>query len=84
MTKAKLEIGTSCHGCGMLLTSVREYHPFAVCELYKATRDAKRVRANIRSVIEYGMRAERAGISAEDAMRDLTLSLGLPTPTETA
>jgi hypothetical protein len=66
--KAKTE--TACTACGMYSATPREYHPWAVCELFKATRNSNSVRVNIKAVIEYGMKAQKAGISAEDAMAD--------------
>jgi len=69
-TKAKIETKTHCAGCGMLIDSVREYHPWVVCELFKAGRNSASVRANIKAVIEYGMKAQEVGVSAEDAMAD--------------
>jgi hypothetical protein len=78
--KPKLEIETTCAGCGMPTSSYREYHPWAVCELFKATRNSTNVRINIRAVIEYGMKAERAGVSVDAAMRDFNLVFDKPAP----
>lgn len=62
--------GGACAECGMWCKHPREYHPFAVCQLFKALRNSESVRGNIKAVIEYGMRAERAGVSVDDAMAD--------------
>lgn len=78
MAKAEMKIETACMGCGMLTASPREYHPWAVCELFKATRNSTSVRGNIRAVIEYGMKAQKAGVSIEDAMRDFNLVFDSP------
>lgn len=61
-----------CAECGMA-GEPRAFHPFAVCALFKLWRNSVTVEANIRYVIEYGMKAERAGVSVEDAMRDFNL-----------
>jgi hypothetical protein len=63
---------TTCAGCGMLLSSPRDYHPFAACELFKRLRNGNQVEANLRAVVEYGMRAQASGLSLDDAMHDIT------------
>ncbi len=68
--KVQIELGLRCAACGMTTATPREYHPWAVCELFKATRDSKSVLGNIRAVIEYGMKAQKAVVSVEDAMAD--------------
>ena len=75
MAEPKLQIKSCCAGCGMLTESPREYHPWAVCELFKATRNSRITFANIAAVVEYGMKAQKAGVSIEDAMRDFNLVL---------
>jgi len=68
---------TACAGCGMV-TSDAEYHPFAACMMMEGDRNRSgslggtTVRANLRAVVEYGMRAQRQGISLNRAMSDLT------------
>lgn len=64
---------TICHECGMVGKTVREYHPWAVCQLFKATHDAGAVRANIKSIIQYGMLAQEAGLSVDEAFADFNL-----------
>lgn len=59
----------------MTTESTREYHPWAACELFKATRNSRSVIPNIAAVIEYGMKAQKAGVSVEEAMRDFNLVL---------
>lgn len=59
-----------CAGCGMHTETPREYHSWAVCELFKATHNSDSVRGNIKAAIEFGMRAQKAGISVDDAMAD--------------
>lgn len=63
---------TPCAACGMQTQSPAEYHPFVACELFKHLRDSRKVRANLRAVVEYGMAAQREGVSLDDAMRDLS------------
>ena len=63
---------SKCHGCGMVTHGPRDYHPFAACELFKTIRNGDTVEANIRAVVEYGMKAQQQGVSLEVAMRDLT------------
>lgn len=52
-----------CEECGMACEP-REFHPFAACLLFKQTKDAAAVRANLAAVIEYG-RQLAASDSAE-------------------
>lgn len=60
-----------CAGCGMTLKEPYEYHPYAACELFKATGSSESARLNIRAMIRYGMDAERQGVSLDDACGDL-------------
>jgi hypothetical protein len=62
-----------CGECGMMLQAQREYHSFTVCKLFQYLRDSDTVRGNIKAVIEYGMKAQKAGISSDDAMADFNL-----------
>ena len=62
-----------CSYCGMNTKSSREYHPYAACLMFTAYKNSSTVRANLRAVVEYGMRAERSGISLDDAMVNITL-----------
>jgi hypothetical protein len=64
---------SKCARCGMNLLSATDYHPFAACVMFQGLKDGDRVEANIKAVIEYGMKAQAAGISAEQAMRDIRL-----------
>lgn len=61
-----------CAACGMSLLSARDYHPHAACQLFRLTQSSDKVESNIKSVIEYGMKAQELGLSSEEAMRDLT------------
>lgn len=51
-----------CAECGAW-GPVREYHPFAYCQLVKAIGE-KAARANIDAVVEYGRKLERAALEA--------------------
>lgn len=65
-------VSVKCHGCGMPTRSVREYHPFIACVLFEHTRNSLSVDANLRAVVNYGMTAEKKGVSLDGAMSDLT------------
>lgn len=47
-----------CHGCGMVLFEPAEYHPYAACLMFKATRDGTETRANLHAVVAYGRELE--------------------------
>jgi hypothetical protein len=68
--KAKLDdaMDRICGGCGMVVNTPNEYHPWAFCVMFKATHNGDAVRTNLQAVVEYGMKAERFGVSLEDAM----------------
>jgi len=51
-----------CAECGAW-GPVREYHPFAYCQLVKAIGE-KAARANIDAVVEYGRKLERSHLQA--------------------
>lgn len=59
-----------CAACGMHVEG-SAYHPWAACELFKRVRNGNQVEANLRAVVEYGMKAERAGVSLDRAMADI-------------
>jgi hypothetical protein len=54
----------------MTIETPREYHPFAVCAMFKILLNSNQVRGNIKPVIEYGMKAQRLGVSIDDALAD--------------
>lgn len=62
-----------CKECGMGLGAEREYHPYAACLMFKATQNTTVALANLEAVVEYGMKAQAAGIDLDQAMHDLTL-----------
>lgn len=64
--------GTGCAHCGMSTKGPRDYHPWAACVMFKELRDGNRVEANLRAVVEYGIRCAAAGIDLDTAMRDMT------------
>lgn len=66
---------TKCAQCGMLTLSAVDYHPYAACVIFARTRQSDKVESNLKAIVEYGMAAERAGVSAEQAMRDIRLVL---------
>lgn len=63
---------SKCHACGMVTMGVRDYHPYAACVMFRHLGQGEKVEANLRAVVEYGMRAQEAGIPIETAMRDIT------------
>ena len=65
---------TSCHFCGMADAGAPRYHPYAACLMMMAAKNGNTVEANLRAVVEYGMRAERSGISLDAAMADISLT----------
>lgn len=70
MSKVKTEF-SKCAGCGMLTLSNVDYHPYAACVMFKRLLSSEKVEASLKAVIEYGMKAERAGLSPEEAIRDI-------------
>jgi len=70
-------VKSRCAGCGMTTETPREYDPFAVCKLFDALHNSETVRGNIRAVIEYGMKAERLGVSIDTAMSDFGFVIGV-------
>ena len=71
----------SCSGCGMILAGPRVYHPHVACVLFRASRNSSEVDANLRAVVEYGMRAQAAGVPLGTAMCDFPVELDAPQPT---
>jgi hypothetical protein len=59
--------------CGMLIGGPREYHPFAACEMFRAMRNGEAVFQNLAAVVEYGMKAQAAGVDLDQAMHDFAL-----------
>lgn len=60
-----------CSQCGMAETTPPAYHPYAACLMMQAARNGRVVDANLRAVVEYGMKAQAAGVSLDTAMRDV-------------
>jgi hypothetical protein len=56
----------------MLTFSITDYHPYAACVMFRQLSNSDKVESNLRAVVEYGMRAERGGVSLETAMRDIS------------
>jgi hypothetical protein len=50
----------------------RAYHPFAMCLMFKQTHSSTTARENLKSVVEYGMRAQRLGLTIDEVMNDIT------------
>ena len=62
----------SCIICSMPRNGVKEFHPYAACSMFKVCHNSRTVHENLRAVVEYGMEAERAGVSLDRAMNDIT------------
>lgn len=56
----------------MLVGQHRNYHPHAACLMFRGCHNGNTVAANLRAVVEYGMKAQAAGVSLEKAMDDIT------------
>jgi hypothetical protein len=70
--------GATCSACGMLVGLHRNYHPHAACLMFRECHNGNTVDANLRAVVEYGMRAQAAGVSLEKAMDDIAWRNCLP------
>lgn len=47
-----------CQECGMVLSVPTEYHPYAACLMFKASRDSLTARANLHHVVNHGRELE--------------------------
>lgn len=65
-----------CSACGMSVPKATAFHPFAACLMFKGCHNGNTVDANLRSVVEYGMRAQKAGVPLDEAMRNINAVLG--------
>lgn len=63
----------TCTNCGMDNCEAPKYHPYLACLAFRECKDGNKVEANLRAVVEYGMKAERAGISLKTAMSDISM-----------
>jgi len=70
---------SKCSACGMTISSPREYHSFVACKLFQQTKNSRIVKMNILAVIEYGMKAQKEGLTTpEQAFNDFNLVLKEP------
>lgn len=67
---AVLQLVTPCSCCGMAVGPARTYHPYAACLMFQQTRHGDNVRANLAAVVDYGMKAAKAGVTLEQALND--------------
>lgn len=67
---AALELVTACSCCGMGAGPPRTYHPYAACLMFQQSRSSENVRANLATVVDYGMKAQKAGVTLEQALSD--------------
>lgn len=70
--KPMLKQTIHCSSCGMTKNSPTEFHPAAACALFEHLKNSPLVEANIRFVVEYGMKAQKHGLSLDQAMNDIT------------
>lgn len=61
-----------CSACGMHVGKPAAYHPHIACLAFKAAGNGNTVEANLRAVVQYGMDAQRAGVSLDRAMADIS------------
>lgn len=62
---------SACRECGREVKA-REYHPWMACYLAMAGMSDATIRANLKAAVQYGARAERAGVAVGRAMKDIT------------
>lgn len=62
---------TKCNACGMILSSATEYHPFLACRAFETIRNGNTVQGNLKKVVEYGMKAQKQGLTITEAMNEL-------------
>lgn len=67
---AVLQLVTSCTCCGMPGGPPGTYHPYAACLMFQQSRSSENVRANLAAVVDYGMKAQKAGVTLEQALND--------------
>ena len=73
------EAELGCAACGMRAAGT--YHPYTACLIYRQSRSADVTRANIAAVVDYGMKAAKAGVTLEQALNDFTAVIGRPSKT---
>ena len=62
-----------CTACGMPVSGAAEYHPYTACLMFMACHNSKTVWANLQATVEYGMKTESAGLSADNTMHNTCL-----------
>ena len=72
MTRKAKKPSCECAECGMMTNHPAQFHPFAACMMFAYGHNGKQVQNNLRAVVEYGMKAQRKGVSLDDAMRLIT------------
>jgi hypothetical protein len=65
-----IEIVTGCSCCGLHAGPARAYHPYAACLMFQQTHSSKATQMNLAAVVDYGMKAQRAGVTLEQALAD--------------
>ncbi len=75
MSKAENE--RRCAECGMVLFEPTEYHPYAACLMFKASRDSLATRANLHQVVNYGRELEaKDGARSRERQRAMRKAVG--------
>ena len=59
----------------MVAGPVRAYHPYAACLMFQQTRSSEATQANLAAVVDYGMKAAKAGVTLEQALADFNAVL---------
>lgn len=62
----------------------RAYHPYAACLMFQQSRSSENVRANLAAVVDYGMKAAKAGVTLEQALSDFNSVLFREEPSVSA
>lgn len=57
--------------CGMADAEAPTYHPYAACLMFFACANGDTVADNLRAVVAYGMKAQKAGVTLDEAMSDI-------------
>lgn len=65
------KLNENCGNCGMAVSGP-SYHPLTACYMYRGGLGTALVNANLRQVVEYGMKAQARGVDLDAAMADIS------------
>lgn len=68
---AVLQLVTPCSCCGMEDGPGLAYHPYAACLMFKETHSSEATQMNLAAVVQYGMNAQKAGVTLEQALANV-------------